>query len=137
MSRAINKTNYMKRIIGLLIMFCVSACCAFAQQNGVDRISVVSYADKGSKEANYMKDSLGLTTAQTVAADSVLRCYLRKIALLEGQALTAAQRAQAILDAAANRDTGLQAILTNQQYNNYKSMLQANETRLRARLRTN
>jgi hypothetical protein len=126
----------MKKIIGLL-MFSAISCYAFAQQSNVERISVVSYADKGFKEANFMKDSLGLSTAQTATVDSVMKCYLRSIAVLEGQSITAPQRAQAIVDAAAKRDTDLQGILTTQQYNAYKSLLQAHETRIRARLRTN
>lgn len=127
----------MKKIIGLLIVFLGIGCNVFAQQKDMDRISVVNYAEKGSRQANYMKDSLGLSTAQTTGVDSVMKSYLRSIAVLEGQNITAAQRAQAIATAAAKLDTELQSILTSQQYNTYKSMLQANETRIQARLQTN
>jgi hypothetical protein len=125
----------MKSIHFILVCSCtLIALIARSQAVQGDKISLSTYNAKGEHETNYMRDSLGLSTSQVAQVDSVNKECLKNISLLEGQSISAIERRQKMAEYKSKRDEDLAEILTAQQFQRYKDLLQAQEDRMKARL---
>lgn len=97
---------------------------------------MTTYNSKAQRETQFMADSLNLSPSQISQVDSVNKSYLKNIALLEGQSISAAARKQRIIDYKTERDSGLEIILTEQQHHRYKDLLKSQENRMKVRSQT-
>ena len=121
-------------ILGCLCLFLTAS--VFGQTAQPDKITLSTYALKGERETNYMRDSLSLSQLQAVQVDSVNKQYLKNISLLEGQGISPGQRKQKLAEYKAKRDEDLAQVLTAEQLQRYRDLLKAQEDRMKARLQS-
>lgn len=120
----------------IIIVLVALAGAAHAQPTPTPGISTSNYVSKAQRETKFMEDSLALTPVQVGQVTAANTQYFKDLALLEGQAISVAERKQRKLQHEAEWDSTLRTLLTEVQYNRYKALVKAQQDRMKARLGT-
>ena len=126
----------MKNLVLILLLL---PAWVMAQHDGPRRPNVIDMATvpaKSHQELSVMKDSLGLNEADTAKVQAILINFLREVGLLSNLKLSVEERGRQLRLLEKKRDEELEAVLTKQQYKQYKEMQKAHQERMKARVRS-